>query len=142
MKDIEKYLLEDEDNSENTLLDEKSEQLFENQSTLEIKTQMDNAFDNVSSLPLAQTIQSPNSNNSYYNYNNSEITNTTSNLTTINHRSNTHQTNQPVHHRLFNNNYGMNLLIYIDIMEYNILIKCFFIMRLKIFFESFIKLLF
>lgn len=101
MNDIEKYLLEDD---EDPLLDEKSKQLFESKSTLE----MNSVSDNTSPLTLVQTIQSPNSNNSYYNYNNSELVHTPSNLTTINHRSNTaHQTNQPVHHRIFNNNYGI-----------------------------------
>lgn len=92
MDDVEKYLLEDED----TVLDEKS-QLFENTSTLKMNSVSDN-----------EAIQLPNSNNSSYNYNNSELVHTTSNLTTINYRNNTtHQTNQPVHQRLFNNNYGI-----------------------------------
>lgn len=101
MENLEKYLLEDQDDYEETA-DEK----FENQSTFEIKEQIITVPNNTSPLILDQTIQSPNSIGGFYNHNNSELVHS-SDLATINHRSNTHQTYQPIHQRHFNNNYGM-----------------------------------
>lgn len=98
MEDIEKYLLDDEDF-----------QKSEDELTLEIEPQVNTVSDNISPLTSAQTIQSPNSNNSYFN-NDSAIVHTSSDITTINHRNNTHQLYQPTH-RHFNNNYGIYIII-------------------------------
>lgn len=95
VEDIEKHLLEDKDNDEN-----ENSHLFEDHSTLETKPVVNTLSDHVSPL-TANTLQSINSN---FSYNNSEFVKPTSNSSTVNHRSNT---NQPIHHRHFNNNYGM-----------------------------------
>lgn len=109
MKDIEKFLLDDEDLYEENA-DQESQQLFENLST-KPKTQFNNISNNVSPSTLVQTIQSPNCNTSYYNLNNSDLIHTTQDLTTVNHR-NTYQASQPIYNRHFNNNYGIRFICY------------------------------
>lgn len=94
MEEIEKYLLEDEES-----------QKSEDDSTPEIEPQI-NSSSVISPLTIDQAVQSPNNSNSYYN-NIAAINHTSSDVTTINHRNNTHQIYQPIHHRYFNNNYGI-----------------------------------
>lgn len=106
MTDIEKHLLEDKDDY-TEIADEEPQQLFEEQSTLETNLFVNTVSNSISPLTIDQTIQSSNSNNRNYNFNTSESVHTTSNVTTINHRNNTNQANQPIHHRHFNNNYGI-----------------------------------
>lgn len=100
MEDLEKYLLEDKDDYE-----EIADEQFDDQSTFGTKQHINTVTNNTSPFTLDQTIQLPNSKSGFYNYNNSELVHS-SDVTTINHRGNTHQTYQPIHHRHFNN-YGM-----------------------------------
>lgn len=97
VEDLEKYLLEENEYEE--IIDEQFDQSFD------IEQQI-NTVPNNTPFTLDQTIQSPNSKSDFYNFNNSELVHS-SDLATINHRSNTHQTYQPIHHRHFNSNYGM-----------------------------------
>jgi hypothetical protein len=101
VENLEKYLLEDEECFEET-----ADEQFEEQSTFEIKEQFITVPNNISPMTINQTIQSPNNTSGFYSYNNSELV-PLSDIATINHRNNTHQTYQPIHHRHFNNNYGM-----------------------------------
>lgn len=106
MTDIEKHLLEEKDDYAE-IADEEPQQLFEERSTLETEPIANNVSNSISPLTIDQTVQSSNSNNHYYNFNNSESVHTTPNVTTINHRSNTNQATSPIHQRHFNNNYGI-----------------------------------
>lgn len=94
MEEIEKYLLEDE-----------GSQKSEDESTLEIESQINGS--DISPLTIAQNVQLPNNENAYYDNNNAAIVHAPSDVTTINYRNNTNQVYQPIHHRHFNNNYGI-----------------------------------
>lgn len=104
VENIEKHLLEIEDENEETV-DEESQHILSDQAAIEFIPQNNTLPNSIPPLTIDQRAQSPNSNNSYLNYN-ADITHSTSSTTNINHRSNTHQTYQPIYHRNFNNNYG------------------------------------
>jgi len=102
VENIEQYLHEDDCGE---IVEEES-QPFEAQSILENNPSIKNFSGHTSPLTIVQTSQILNSNTIHYNnYNNSELIHSIPH-TTINHRSHTQQTYQPIHHRQFNNNYG------------------------------------
>lgn len=81
MKDIEQHFLDEVD------YDVESLQLFENESTSEMNPQLISVPDNIPSLSETFSIQ--NDKTSFCNF---DITNI--------------KPHQPIHHRIFNNNYG------------------------------------
>lgn len=103
VEDIEKYLLEDE----TTDIVEES-QLFDDHSILETKPSIHNTIGHISQQTLDQPTQLANNDNNYYIYNSPQLVHSVSNPSTVNHRNSTHQTFQPIHHRNFNNNYGIS----------------------------------
>lgn len=102
MEDIEKYLLEDE--TADTI---EEPQLFDNRSILETKLAIHNAIGHNSQQTPNQPTQLANNDNNYYIYDSPQLVHSITNPSTVNHRNSTHQTFQPIHHRNFNNNYGI-----------------------------------